>query len=1156
MPNWTDEQKLAIHTRGGNLLVSAAAGSGKTAVLSARIGEFVEKGGSLERLLIVTFTNAAAGEMRTRIAKELTERAAKHPENAHLRRQSLTLYKAKIQTIDSYGMDLLRRHFSEADMAPDFTVMDETELTVIKATLWQEQLEEYYRTFPPGFGEFCALFGEEINSNTMDETVFGVARELESYPFADTWPDRQKVRLLEAKPWCGAVCRLLLPRLEEYLGIFEEIAKASPYPHMEIPLEERDLLQKAVAALKADDWDGFCKVIRAFSFPNANKNGRSSEREAALYKEYRTRLKDWIQKSDLFSLTEAQCQADLNVLRPAITFLLDAVTTLRQALREEMKKRNSYSFSALAEAALHLTVSDYNHETGEFIPTAVALEERAAYDEVLIDEYQDVSDLQDLFFRAVTDNNCFAVGDVKQSIYGFRGANTANFLKKKGEKTEDGLPRQEKFEVIALNRNFRSKKGILDFSNFLFRGLFSPQIGGIEYNDDEALFLGRGEDVARPDPAKAPHTELVLLPCKHEGGSHYSKEQNRDVARLCAGRIKETIEGGATVYDKNLKTVRPMVYSDIAILLRYASNTPLYKEVFREWGIPLLTADGETFLDTPEVQGVVAFLGAVNDPWDDRNLFVALTGNVFAFSPEEVAKTRLSAQDLPLWEGLKAFAKSEEKAKNALKILEKFRILAENLPMPKLVWEIYTATDYLALESAEDPRARSNLMKFYSFACRYSGGEGLSGFLEFTARAKESGKVKEVGAAPDGDFVRLMTVHKSKGLEFAWCLLPELERSLKSDNDNTLTHRTLGVVSKVKNPEGTARFTTLMREAVNLKNEEEDAAEELRVLYVALTRGRDRMTLVSRITQDQDKWPAWALHSEKGKVRLIDRLDANAFSRWILDRTAHHPDAGIIASLWQKPETDTGEIAVVFGEIPETPTQTTAVAATESGLSEEELNRRFTYHYNDRLSSVPAKVSVTEIAKLPADPDSELLLYEPPVTRPKFLDDTPQTGAEKGTALHTFCQFADFSADMEEEIARLTASGHLSEEAARGLNRRQLQAFLASDLVQSLATAQSFGREVRFTCAIPVSYYTGNPGDEGEMLMQGAMDLLIEEEDGYTVVDFKSDKASAETLLSRYSRQVNLYAAALRRLYDKPVKACKIWSFSLQKALDVKEEEL
>lgn len=1158
MPKWTDAQRKAIDTRGENLLVSAAAGSGKTAVLSARVGEFVEQGGRLDRLLIVTFTNAAAAEMRTRIARDLSVRASEKPDDAHLRKQSLTLYKAKICTIDSYGMDLLRRHFQQAGISPDFTVMDETELAVLRSSVLQRQMEEYYRAVPRGFREFESLFGGGTDGRAMENILDTVAYKIETFPFGDQWLEDQKSRLSDSEGWCTALCALLQPIFEEYRRIFQQIVDAAPFSDMETVREEYRLLDDLCTALSQEQWDEVCRRVKGHLFSKAPQVRKGAPMEAYLYREYRGRLKDFLGE-EVFYLSSQQCKKDLATLRPGMEFLLDAVGRFRREVLEEMHRRSAYSFSSLAEMALKLTVSEYCYDTGDFTPSSIALEEQAAYDEVLIDEYQDVNDLQDLFFRTVTCNNCFAVGDVKQSIYGFRGANAHNFLRKK-----------ETCKVIALNKNFRSRKGILDFVNFLCRGLFSPAVGGFVYDEGEMLFAGREPDGANAYPSdyadtlpvfdgaplpKAeetePDAELLLIPTAGRlTSSHYEEE-----AHLCAKLIRDAVEGGATVFDKNLNAPRPMRYSDVAILMRKMKSAPLYEKVFREWGIPLLSSDGESFLDSPEVCGILAFLQAVDDPWDDMALFVTLTGSVFSMTPQQVAQLRLKEPKKALWEGLLSCAEDKDCA-NAVKTLEKFRILAENLPIPKLLWEIYTTTDYLALESAQDPSARSNLMKFYAFACRYSRSDGLFGFLEFSDRAKASGKVRESGAAPEGDFVRLMTVHKSKGLEYAWCIFPEIERLFKVDRDNVRVDGVFGVAPKVKNEAETAEYTTLMREVIGYRTNLSDISEELRILYVALTRARDRLTVIGRCSDKLEKLDVHGLHSQKGAVRRIDLMEMNSFRTPIFDRAVAHPDAKILQTPWLEPEPEEGRLRASFVGIPDTVIPVRKQEKTYCGLSEEELKRRFSFVYDGHLSSVPAKVSVTELAKADADPDSALLLSEPPLSKPRFLDESSLTAAEVGTALHLYCQFADFDRPVEDEIARLTASGHLTEHTAAALDRTALNAFLESDLMQVLKSSLGYEREVRFTCTIPVSYYSGNPGDDGEMLMQGAMDLLCETEDGYLIVDFKSDRTDEKELLRRYSRQLNLYAAAVRRLYDKPVLGCKIWSFVLKKAIDVKEEEL
>ena len=835
-----------------------------------------------------------------------------------------------------------------------------------------------------------------------------------------------------------------------------------------------------------------------------------------------------------------------------------------------MARRNGYSFAVISEMALELVVSDYDYDTKSFTSSPAALRERARYDEVLIDEYQDVNDMQDLFFRAITDNNCFAVGDIKQSIYGFRGSNPDNFLRKK-----------ETCKTIPMNWNFRSRAGILDYVNFLFRGLFSVEVGGMEYDQDEAFVPKRNPDGSNPYPQNyaetlppsrvedtpaqekdpEPHTELLLIP------QPSSKSRNEDdlddaegEARLCVKLICDAInDAQAKVYDKRRKEARKLKYSDIYILMRTSKAVPTFEKVFREANIPLLSVDGGTFLETPEVGGILAFLQTVNDPWDDLSLFVTLTGSVFAFTSEDVSLLKDPKTRRPLWDGVLVAAETDPRWQAVVDTVEKYRILSENVSVARLVWTVYTATDFLALESAADPNARRNLMKFYSFARSYTRADGLFGFLEHAERARASEKVKQNDAASEGEFVRIMTIHKSKGLEAPWCIIPELGRGFKNDTNPVSFDSEFGVAMKVRNDEGTASYNTLLLEAVKMRKKRKEVAERLRVLYVALTRARDRLTMIGCCSMDTKSLGNHAVHAEKGKVRLSTLLKNNNYRSTLLDRTVLHPQATAIHSAFVAPEVcKTEDLRVAFVGIPESVGGEVSGGntAVSCGLSQAELQQRFSFRYDGHLSTVPAKVSVTEIAKDPPPPDAAILLREPSLSKPQFLNEKALSGAELGTALHTYCQFADFDRPVEEEQQRLVREGHLTPEAVEAMDGEQLFAFLESPLMDCLRNSKGYRREVRFVCRIPVSYYSGNPGDEGEMLMQGAMDLLYETEDGYVVVDFKSDRTTEEELLNRYSRQLNLYAAAVRRLYGKPVLGCKIWSFYLKKEIPVKEEML
>lgn len=1168
--NWSDQQRAAIYTRGQNLLVSAAAGSGKTTVLAARVGDFVLRGGKIGSLLVVTFTKLAATEMKERIAKQLRELAAQNPDNAHLRTESLKLYKANISTIDSFGIDLLRRNFHVAGIAPDFSVLDENEVVIIKQGVIQDLMEEYFRSFPEGFSDYMELFGENSDSRKAEKMITDLAGYTETMPFPDRWLQRLESESCDADSVAKAVCALLLPYAEQYCRILEA-AKAEPYPEKNLAyvIEDFGLMCALRDLLAAGDWDGACALVQ--SCPPAKTATRPKNVDSAgmsLYAEYHKEYEKLL-KSELFSLTSADLERDMVKMQEGLRFLFRAVSAFRKGVWAEMTRRNAYSFSAISEMALDLVVSDYDFATKEFTPSPAALREQARYEEVLIDEYQDVNDMQDLFFRAITDNNCFAVGDVKQSIYGFRGSNPRNFLRKK-----------ETDKTIPMNWNFRSRAGILDYVNFLFRGLFSKAVGGMEYDQDEAFVPMRKKDGSNPYPQNYPETlppsrgELIPSPQEKDPEPHAEfllipapAAQNREAddpinaegeARLCVKLIRDALgDAKAVVYDKETKTERRLKYSDIYILMRTSGAVPTFESVFREAGIPLLATDGGTFMETPEVGGILAFLQTVNDPWDDLSLFVTLTGSVFAFTPDEVAQVKASNKRRPLWDAVLSAAETDPRWQAVVDTVEKYRILAENVSVARLVWTIYTATDFLALESVADPNARRNLMKFYSFARSYTRSDGLFGFLEQAERARTSGNVKQSDAAPEGEFVRIMTIHKSKGLEAPWCIIPDVGRQYKNDTEPFSFDPEYGVALRVRNDENTACYNTLLQNLIKMRKKRTEVAERLRVLYVALTRARDRLTIIGSCPIKVDGMiKSHALHSEKGSVRLSTLLNNSSPRKILLDRTALHPRATALHTEFTAVDAaQTEDLRVAFVGIPESVSAESSDRESVScGLSAAELKERFSFTYDKSLSTVPAKVSVTEIAKAPLPENSEPLVREAPVSAPKFLDENALSAAEKGTALHTYCQFADFSRPVAEEKARLLAEGHLSEAAVNAIDDAQLQAFLDSDLMKKIRASRGYRREVRFVCPIPVSYYSGNPGAEGKMLMQGAIDLLYETEDGYVIVDFKSDRVSEEkVLLDRYSRQLNLYVAAVRSLYEKPVLGSVIWSFVLKKEIPVEE---
>ncbi len=1135
--SWTEEQNRAIHQRNGNLLVSAAAGSGKTTVLTNRVVEYAAGGGSLDRLLVVTFTRLAASEMRERIGKLLSE--AKFENKESLRRQKLLLYKARISTIDSFFGEIVRENFKTLGISPDFRMLDDAEYGFIRSDVLSSVLEQRYKDFPVGFAELLRLFGGEGQNEELSKQINTLYTFLQSLPFPEKWADEQKTEYSNPEKWLCGACGEFLPDFKEYLEIYREIVNEAPFTGKgaETVEEEADFLSSVVSLLEKNDWDGAQKKISGFTF-KTSPTCAADDRTKQKYKTYRNKLKTFIAKP-VFSMTGDILRSDLDEVRQGVFALIDITLEYIALVNAEMKRRNAYSFDAIAHFALDLTVK--TDEDGRPKPTEYAEKLAESFDEILIDEYQDVNDLQDCFFTSISRNNCFAVGDIKQSIYMFRQANPDNFAKKLGA-----------FPVIYLNSNFRSRKGILDFCNFVFERLFSVRTGEMEYGESEAL--NPGAEYPENDGADV---ELHLLK-DSEDESNYETQ-----ARFCARKIKQLIKDGVTLSSHERKAD----FSDFAIIVRDRANLPHYERIFFEEGVPCYGSGGGTFLDAPETSTVFAFMKAIDNPYDDLSLFASMFSPIGGFSAEEAAKIRLLDKSAPLYSNLTEAAKEDAHAKEFLSLFSKMRLLARNLPVHSLVLEIYDRTGYPSFVSTMPlgylKKERLNI--FYAFSRSFSDSRGgtLYEFIKFTENAVETGSVKTNDGMPSGNFVKIMTVHASKGLEFPIVFLPQLNKSF---NYSSLTSPLIidinaGLATKMRDREMVFEQTTFMHELVSRRKKRKELSETLRILYVAFTRAKEKLILVSGGKKyDENRFLAESLFCENGKVNPLKTFDASTPEELLLSCLTCHPMCrGLITDFSDVANPGREPIDVFINEdLPEYTGGEYGEEGIEIPISPEEIIRRCLP--SEKTARIPAKISVTELVKNKlASEDSEELVKPLPeggtdMRPPAFLTESGElTGAQAGTAMHLFFSLADLSLPVEEEISRLLNEKFIAENQAEVIrkNRKKAEAFKDSALFANMMSAETVRKEEYFVCRIPAKEYSCDADGNGEIILQGAIDVLCEYADGLMVIDYKTDRASREELINRYGKQLEYYALAAEKSFAKPVKEIYLWSFCLSQAIKI-----
>ena len=1138
--NWTPQQERAINERGESLIVSAAAGSGKTAVLANRVAEFIKNGGSCQRLLVVTFTRLAAREMKDRIISILD--SDPHPSD-HIREQKLLLHSARISTIDSYFGEIVRSNFKDLGISPDFGIIDTVEYNYIRSKALAEVLEDYRNTYKDGYEHLEKIFGGEVNDDNLIKTVEAVYDFMQSIPFGEKWAALCEKRYDSADFWTDAVCDEILYILEDYLKVYEEVLDASPFKEkgMAIVEEEYSVLKDLHANALSKDWDGCCRNAM-YSFqksPACAKDNMIMQK----YSLFRNEFKEFL-SSQMFLINKTEAFDDASYLKGAVHCLFCIVKEYGDKIFAEMNKKSAFSFDSVSKSALKLVVDDYDPESGDFSRTALAEKISEEFDEILIDEYQDVNDLQDLFFSAISNNNCFCVGDVKQSIYRFRHANPKNFVKKR-----------DKFFNIPLNMNFRSRSGVLFFSNFIFSQLFSPKIGDTAYDDNEKLNPGANyPDINEPD------VEVKYLTYLKN-----SEEENSAVqARFTAHEIKRLVASGMTISTKNGE--RPVNFGDFAVLLRKFANTlPIYERVFYEEGIPCYSKAGGSFLDSIEVNTVLAYLKIIDNPYDDAALFAVMYSRLYGFSTDKLASLRTEAmggRKGRLYDALIELGENDPDFGSFISDLKRFRLRSVGFPVHTLIWDIYTKTAYLAkvLPLPLGNIKRDRLMSFYNFARTYgerTGGGTLGGFVDFAEKTIASGQTGDSEAVPNGNFVKILTIHASKGLEFPVCIVPELEKKLDPMDlkDPIFIDEEFGIAADRLSEGFEYRQTTLMKELLRLRMKRANMSECLRLLYVAFTRAREKLILIAPGNSVSDKnLLANALIADGDGLYRSQIYGASSFESLITATLCRHQDAVAIHSDFCDVLPSDFPVNVEVLDSPpfeEFEVERETESTVNLDISAEELDRRFSRDESFSVGKIPLKVSVSELS----DDENAAQMYATELTykEPLFISGKPLMGAGKGSAVHLYMQLCELGKGVHSEAKRMRDADLLTSDQFDAVMSEsyRIERFENSVLYAKVLSAKNIFREESFVTRISASEYDKNAAENETLLIQGSLDMLCEYDDGFIIIDYKTDKISEAELIQRYEKQLKLYRLAVEKNYRRPVKKCLIWSFWLSKEIEI-----
>lgn len=1197
---WTEDQKKVIDIRDKNVLVSAAAGSGKTAVLVERIISIVTGSDGrepidIDRLLVVTFTRAAAGEMRERVLKALEQKAMEEPLNEHLRKQMTYIHNAKITTIDSFCNDVVREHFSELELDPAFKVADAGELALLRADVMAEILEENYRRGEEGFLKFIDIYSGTKSDSAIEDIVLRLHDFSMSYPNPGKWlkslVDAYQDNAGDA--WLELINADISNRLEEVINAMETaLDLCDEYgfeKYGDVIEKERDMFSKI---LTKKDYDKTGELVCGFKFDRMPVMKGLSEEDELNKKQIQT-IRDGYKKNvksvgtKYFSRKYAEIIDDVHKCLPVVKTIVELVTEFGEAYKAAKADKNLVDFSDLEHNALSVLVRE--EADGTYVPTNTAREMAADYYEIMIDEYQDSNLVQEIILNAVSGrgegsaHNMFMVGDVKQSIYKFRLARPELFLEKYNtyvNEDEDGDSRK-----IVLSKNFRSRHEVLEFCNIVFSQIMTKELGGISYDEENMLYAG----AVYPESAGGSYKPEVLFidtGCKkteddNEGESDEEALSNIEFeAVLTAGRIKELMYGMGgreplMVYDRDSGQLRRLKFSDIAILFRStAGYAEVYTEVLAEEGIPVYTSLSEGYFDTFEIGAILDMLSVIDNPRQDIKL-AAVLRNVFGMTENMLADIRIGC-DGTFYEAFMAYDGIYADMVHVIKRkIAEYRSMVSYLSIYDLICRITEDTHFreFIMSGKAGEKRLANVEMLLEKAKAYENGpySGLFNFVRYIEKLKKY-KVEQGEATVQGendDSVKIMTIHKSKGLEYPVVFLGGTGKkmNMRDVSEKIVIHHELGIGINRVDTDRRIRYKTLIKEAVGNRIRLENIAEELRVLYVAMTRAREKLIItgIGNVTSKLDKLAGYTKHKpvEFGMAAIAGAV---SYMDWFLMCLGR----------------GMAENKVVFGRI--LPDELVYTRLTETKIKDDAKNalrsidkskvydadmhkiieETFSYEYEHAEEcSIRSKMSISDIKhmymKLSSDEEgAQEVDYGKENTEELITSD----GAKRGTAYHRVFELFDYDRDIgstddvRDMMAEMVEKGLIDQADIELVNAEKIKVFsdsLLGSMMREAHRNRKLYREKPFVMGIPACDIEPDRYKSKELVVvQGIVDAWFYYDDGIVLVDYKTDSVKRiEDLEARYKSQLQYYGEALSSITGKEIKKRIIYSVKFGETLEV-----
>lgn len=1255
---WTKEQREVIDHRDGNLLVSAAAGSGKTAVLVERIISMIldtEEKVDIDKLLVVTFTNAAASEMRERIADAVSkalEEATKLEKKdviEHLQKQILFLNKANITTIHSFCLDVIKNNIHLITLDPNFRIGDTTECQLIAQEAIDEVFEELYEQGYLGdensekgkrFLKLIDSFAERNGDNQVQSLIMSIYNFAMSFPNPEKWLNESADAFLvgddfdfTSSKWGRIVINSVKTEIEDIVGNMEK-ALATVHPY----LGEIENIQKIITESERIDvvynsldkgWDDFIKAIGEF-YPEDYRKGKKIKkddpdemREAwKIATEYRKEAIESMKKvAEMYKNRYSKdIKKEIDMSYPIVRAISDAVLEFWKKFEEAKRDKGIIDFNDIEHFALEILVDE--DENGRQIPSETAKRYSEEFKEIFVDEYQDSNLVQEAILSSIANKempNRFMVGDVKQSIYRFRQAKPEIFLHKyetySTEKDKDG-------RKIMLYKNFRSRKNVLDAVNFIFENIMSKELGEIEYNDDEKLNPGAVfEECYEENAIVGGSCDVHIIEKKaNENLTDEQLEEEEDLdniqieARAIGKIIKEIVGKNSDgkiqmVYDKEEKRYRQAKYKDIVILLRATSNwASVLTEEFTNMDIPVYADTGTGYFDTIEIKTIVSLLKVIDNPMQDIPLLAVLKSPIYNFTPEELIDIRIVNRNVSFYEAMKIYASFDDcdnkKVRDFLERLDDYQERSSYLSTDELLWYLYNETGYYAYAAIlpAGKQRQANLRILFERAKQFedTSFKGIFNFINFVEKLKKSdsdmGEAKTL--SENADVVRIMSIHKSKGLEFPIVICGGMgKRFNKMDmNRGILYHHELGYGPQVVNLETRLSYPSMMKEAMKKQMVVEMLSEEMRVLYVAFTRAKEKLIITGAVNDVEKNLQKWASNSQKvTKDNKLDRynlLKSASFLDWIMSVAIAHKDARRILpfdyeivekedesewnfkihqredyTLSSEDEEEINLADVLREEL---------ASSREVDYSEIVRNRLdFKYPYQKSVEK-SGSISVTEIKRLwnlEREDNLEIDINEiessrnnkkTEIKRPKFIQenkDEKLSPTHRGSVVHLVMQIINMDRvstidEIKNQIEEFVQKEIITQKEADVVNPFKIYKFFKSDLGTRMKNADFIGREKAFYTEINMKdLFEKEEIDYDESIMlRGIIDAYFEENEEIVLLDYKTDfvnEENREEVINRYRKQLEIYAKVIEEITDKKVKEQYIYLFGVDESVRI-----